>query len=155
MTATQSDLEIKIDLVNKIHSLCNEYKPALIDAMRPFVGQKIVKIDGTLTSKARAALDAVFASRPADCSVYYDASLYSLWVNFKSHQNGKRCTIYYDASVCIGLVRDQALSELRTEPCGYRTDFTAEMVLESRKRIEDLEQQIRDEKHVAHYFERI
>ncbi len=155
MTATKTDLEIKVDLVNRVHTLCNGYKPVLIDAMRPFVGQKIVKADGSLTAKARAALDAVFTAAPTDCHVYYDASHCSLWVEIKGHENGERYTIYHKGAILIGYVTNQELAELKPDPCGYRTDYTADEVLKARKRIDDLEQKIRAEKSITCYFERI
>lgn len=148
MTAAKSDLEYKVDLVNRVNQAANEYQDAILERASKYVGCKILKVDGSLLKSVKDDLSSVPV--PDGVSIWFDASHYSLWGKMKGHVNAECHTIYHDANIYIGQNRDGVMYELNRHRDIRKTDYTADMVRKIRLEIDRVSSELRDlEQQVA------
>lgn len=120
-------LSAKVAAVNKANAYALEIYPRLRLVFEPLVGQKILKVDGTLLAKVEKLLPE-FPCSPG-LHAYESSSDYSLrWCvktmeSYQSRQSDCQIASYYEADVYIGTLENGVLTKLY-EPPILRTDFT-------------------------------
>lgn len=141
-------LECNIRAVNRANAEANRLHPILAEALKPFVGQKIKKVDGELTQKVKAAIPELPYGRElratlstTDHSIYCYVTAVEFGENDRSDVRraySKSCSFY------IGEVRDQVLVNLYDVSTDRPTDYSAKKVTELRKVAERKQQEARD-----------
>ena len=144
-------LDAKVAAVNKANAEANRLQPLFVEAMRPFIGTKILT-HGGLARKPKAIIEKLMPPFVADGyktpSVWRDSSNYSLRYSVKVCVNtasGNGCA-YHEASFHVGDLDGYNLSAVPdAEACGkaYRTDYTAEEVRQLRKALDESEKAFR------------
>lgn len=127
-------LAAKVKATNRANANANALYAAFAAAAKPFIGQKIFKADGELTTKFKAALPAL------PFYFYQSRSNYSLSYVTKESESieGQSSCIYAESYAYIASVRLSALVQLHDAP-NLRTDFTVEEIAKARKDVEDAE----------------
>jgi hypothetical protein len=128
----------RVNAVNRAHAHAKKLYEQLRAIFEPYVGEKVVKQDGTLMAKY-AKLLPEFPVTPR-LHVYRHTSDYSLAWTVKTSEpdsgdpNGYHTVTYYEVTVYIGDLRGGVLTELpdRYKPDYLRTDFTVEEVVQKR-----------------------
>ena len=132
-------LAAKIDAVNTVHRAGIERAPAMLEALRPFVGCKVLKVDGSLMKAVRAALPEI-PSTPALSGHYTTGHGYSIAACFKAstcyadekaRRQDYRITQYADATVYLGELSNGVLIKL-ANPYVARTDYTRQEIEHAR-----------------------
>lgn len=133
-----NQLAAKVAARNKAHAYAREIYPILAEYFRPFVGQKILKADGTLLKKIADGLPVLPDSSHLHQVYQTTGHGYSLsWViraceSFKDDSRGYQSCDYYDRYCYVGDLRDGVLKAISNPP-EYRTDYTEEEVLSKRE----------------------
>ncbi len=123
-----SNLAAKVAARNKVNAEIRQSVPILLAAMRPFVGQKIEKVDGSFTRKFKDAM-------PQVGYVWY-LSIYNVIRTFRADAEGPRHTNYQESQVYLGKTSDGILEELYDfNDADYRIDFTEAEVYEQRRAV--------------------
>lgn len=150
MTTTRTELEIKVDLVNRVHAAANEYQARLLDHVVKYVGSKIIKADGSLLKSVKTDLDSVPV--PDGVQVWFDPGYSSLFARVKGCDSSGRFAQYHEASVFVGSHRDGVLYDLNHHRDELPTGFTVEKVQETRQRVAKLSAQVRSLERQLAYF---
>lgn len=128
MSIHATQLEAKVAARNKVNGIALRMFPAMIEALRPFIGKKITIAGNQLSMKLRSALPKSPAS-PSE-SWYYSASSYALWVQFKtcevfpSRWPDTTIASYAEHAICIADLNIGTLDKLPANPPQLRTDYT-------------------------------
>jgi hypothetical protein len=131
----KTTLEAKVEARNLVAVEHNRLLPLLAAAFAPLVGQKILKVDGTLLEKYKniAPLAPFFTK---ELSIYRLSSSYSLAFVVKACVLCDRGGYVYDeATVYVGEL-DGAVLKALIAPQPLPTGYTVEKVLEARKALE-------------------
>jgi hypothetical protein len=123
-------LEARVKLVNRAHAYAKELHTKLLEVFTPFVGTKVVKVDGTLIEKIKKLVP---DKHPDDIHhVYHDRSDYSLGYVVKTCIGVDGIAYYHDVHVSVGELRDGVLAALRPD-YKTRSDYTVDEVLANRE----------------------
>ena len=139
MSATK--LEAQVRAVNRASAAVNELWPALREACRPLIREKVVKVNGQLTGKGKRLL-AILSPTP-ELRVSHQTSVDVLgWAasateTWETEGGFGRQSICHEVHFCVGHLRDGHLTSLCELPEPLRTDFTVEEVLERRRRLRE------------------
>lgn len=150
MRTTQSELSVRVDLVNRVHAAANEYQARLLDHAAKYVGSKIIKADGSLMKSVKTDLDSVPV--PDGVHVWFDPSYSSLFVRVKGCDTSGRFAQYHEASVFVGSHRDGVLYDLNKHRDKFPTGFTVEKIQETRQQVAELSAQVRSLERQLAYF---
>ena len=115
-------LAAKVKATNKANQTAIELYPKLVAVFRPLIGQKIVKIDGSLLTKIADLLPPL--PNDHDLRVYRNRSEYTLsWiVNASEQVNDHSCT-YAEIGLYIGDLNGNVLTKIYDEP-QLRANYT-------------------------------
>jgi len=133
MNTRQEKLIAKIGAVNRANAEATRLHQIFHDIFAPFVGQKILKADGTLLAKV-AALVPEFAFgntlqvRTLQPHVYRDSSNYSLIYTVKACETmPPHSCAYHDTAMYIGVFAGAMLEKLSPVQT-YRSDYVVEEI---------------------------
>ena len=143
-TTHNDALDAKVAAKNRVHRLAMATVPAMIAALQPFIGRKVLKADGTLCKAVRDALprDNCAGKGASADQWFYHAGSYYLHVQFEVNEcnQGRLCrdgSRYGESwqranvTVCLAAIEDGVLtSTSNTET--WRTDYTREEVEKNR-----------------------
>jgi hypothetical protein len=116
------DITAKVQALNNCNELINFWKPKLIEIFEPYLGQKVVKIDGQVLSKIKLP---EFPCNPKT-HIWRYLSEYSLaWQAQASFYDGHYNCIHHSVFY-IGNLSDQVLTELHKNDKPLRTNYTVE-----------------------------
>lgn len=132
-------LEGKVAAQNRVNQLAMDCYAKAIEPLKQFVGQKILKVDGSLLEKVKKALpelpvlqcNRIFytCQHGYNLRIAIDESIYAM------RRSGVGGTYYVEASAYLCNIRDGVLTELYPKP-ELRTDYTHEEILMARKDLE-------------------
>lgn len=134
----------KIKAVNAANAEAMRLYPILAQILRPFVNQKIVKIDGSFLEKIRKLLPEI--PHTSFLSVYKIQSDYSIafgiraWASIENHP---MASSYYETTVYIGKIEGQTLIGI-CEPPEARPDWELENVLDLCKQADNARAVVRE-----------
>jgi len=162
MKIYDNELDAKIAARNEVNALANESYQAAADALRPFVGQKVCKADGSLLKKVQEALPPSIQQSNGDAHSWYSTGHgYNVVLNVKTSkctrgknwtpQNDYQVASYAEATLYIGHLQNGVLTGLYDAPA-YRSDYTAEFVREARKEAAIADEAKRAAESKIHYF---
>lgn len=140
---------------NEAHRVMADMWPKIIQALQPFLGQKIFNQGDCLSKKAKSALPELTYSH--DQQSWYQTSRYSLYFYVKISFSVRAAHGDYDHSisqecgVCVGEIDGHTLKSIAV-PYHLRTDYTTEEVRAARKRLEDAKKLVSDANSELHYF---
>lgn len=129
-------LEAKVAARNAVNALALEMAPKMIEALKPFVGQKILNQGSVLSAKVKAALPPTEATH--ERHFWYSPSEYGVWAHFKTcicsagNQPDYTVASYAEQAFLIGDIKDHVLTGIRNGQTA-RTDFTTEEVRKARE----------------------
>jgi hypothetical protein len=128
----KKELEAKIEATNLAHAYGNKLRKLLVEFFTPYVGQKIIKADGSLLAKIAAKLPAFPDEKGnpgqhvhASIMTYRHRSDYSLAWTVKTCQPipPHTCT-YYESTVYIGDMDGDVLKSMTTHMEDWKADYT-------------------------------
>lgn len=147
-----SALAAKVAAVNNANRYANALHPLLTEALAPFIGCKVIKVDGSLLKTIQAALPTFPNTVPL--SVYRGSSGYSLyWVVKTCEGIAPHGCVYHEVSVYVGKLNGQTLESwdgCKWEP--HRTDWTPDEVAELREKAEKAKRAASDAESAVHEF---
>jgi hypothetical protein len=113
-----------------------ELRPKLAAALRPFVGCKVFKVDGSLTKAVEGALPKL----PNEPRLHVRRSSGSMYwaVNVSVYVSAFQGCMSHEAGVHVGSVRDGILLDVTDEPLKLRTDHNAAEIRAKRAEYERL-----------------
>lgn len=128
-------LAAKVAAVNAANEAANELRPVLLATFAPFMGQKILKTDGTLLEKVRKIVPELPGT--VALSVYRHSTSYSLVYYVKTcHGYGEHSCVYHEAAVYVGELDGATLKPLppvNPQP-NFRTDYTEAEIFDLRQK---------------------
>lgn len=135
MTNQEATLAAKVKAWNRVNGCANVLTPDLLNAVRPFLNQKIELNKGGLTDKLKKAL-ARFTVYNSDYQVWFSTGHgYSLnaYLKLSVHAEGTSHCVYADQTIYLGDIQNGVLTLIRDEPKKpLRIDRTVEEVLQAR-----------------------
>lgn len=156
-TPTQR-LEIKVAAVNLAHKTANEIYQPLVDYFRQFVGQKVVKDDGSLTKKVASGLPELPKGDGIHL-IYKDSSSYSIRFSVRTCKSGypdhtgySTCCSCHEAGVTIGNLAGTILKDINETSPQYKCDYTVEDIQAKRERYKELAEQANQAKYALSPF---
>ena len=142
-TSHSSILAARVAAVNRANSIVNEIAPLYRGAITPFLGQKVIKADGTYLEKVKKAFPVVSPS--ADAQIY-STHLGCFVVKTSENYSDHSC-VYSEPYFYAFTVNREGVAEAlqwKFEP--FRTDYTVTGVTISRTHAEELEEMARKAK---------
>lgn len=141
------ELAANIKAVNRANAAAMDYQRLLLAYFSQFVGQKVLKADGSFTKKVQDDLPKLPEEYRA--RTWREGSNYSLsWgvdcTEEATSESGRHTsTTYGKSSFQVGLLDGDVLASL-ANPAVMRTNWTVEEVEEARKRADEAERAHRD-----------
>lgn len=134
-------LEANVDAVNRAHAYANYIDPILRAIFEPFVGQKILKQDGTLMEKYRKLVPAfentnslcVF-KRSTDYSLAWTVRTCSIYPESSHHS-----AFYYEITVYICDINGAVLSGMCATRPDAKADYKVEDIQKIRQEVKEAE----------------
>jgi hypothetical protein len=142
MNTRVEKLTAKVAAVNRANEYAARLYAALVEKFAPLVGQKILKVDGTLLAKYEGLVPVLPCS--PDLHVYRHSSDYSLaWTVKTCEFMPPHSCMYHEVTVYVGDLRGATLEKMTVHPFTGRTDFSVEeitgkrLAYESAKKVAD------------------
>lgn len=133
------NLKAKVEARNVVNAEHNRLLPILAAAFKPFVGQKILKVDGSLLAKFE---NLVPQTGGKIFSAFKQNSNYTLSFVLRSCVNDSVGGCAYDqATVYVGNICGGTLESL-IDPQPLRADYTVEDVLKARQALKEAKQAV-------------
>lgn len=158
-TTHPNALAAKVAAVNRASAEANRLAPLIVQALAPYVGQKVLKADGTFLQKVKEALPfrPTFATTGNRLNVYLDLGRrYSVRLEVQASENHK--CIRGDTGYQTGKV-SLYLFELSNGVLGkaynfgpLRTDYTESEVSTTRKNLSEAKSKVSDLLSRLYYF---
>jgi len=125
-------LRAKIEAVNKANKLAHQLYETLVPIFTPFVGLKVITVDGDLLTKVQKLLVSPVLRRafPGENTNRIKSAYAIKWVVSVSVNLGN-ASVSHSESVAIGELDGQTLSRI-SPPFEGRTDWTPEEVVSGR-----------------------
>lgn len=127
-------LVAKVAAKNKCHTLANALTVELLDALKPFVGKKVIKTDCSLLESVSKIVSPIFDKyRKLGARVWKHSSSYSLAFGIAADAmiEGKGSTENAECIVYIGKLDIQIMTALENA-CVRPTDYSAEKIHNAR-----------------------
>lgn len=155
MKQYETHLQAKVETRNRVNRITLSLIPSCLEALRPFVGQKVLNQGYVKSAKLVAALP--FSSTLA-LHYYISANQYGITLNVKAcsvYKNrhgeyGSGC--YAEQSVHLADVDGYVLKELNEVTPTFRTDYTVEEVIQARKELREAEAALSHAQSKLFYF---
>jgi hypothetical protein len=144
-------LKARVRAVNAANLYAAELYKKLVAVFEPFVGQKILKADGTLLAKIEPLVKALNLPNTPKLSVYRHSSDYSLAWTVKTSEWTQEYTVYHEVVVYIGDLGLQTLKGI-TPPYDHAFNYTAEDVAAKRKAYEAAKKVMEDARSELYPF---
>lgn len=138
----------KVAAVNAANKFVNDNFNRYSDALRPFVGKKILKVDETLI---KAVADVINLPTPENIRVVRNKSKYSLSLCVSATERCIVCTEYSNAYMYLGDINEGILERLSSHD-DLKCDYTVEYVNKIKKEVGELERQLEDKKDLVRSF---
>ena len=139
-TSHSSILAARVAAVNRAHSIFNEIAPLYRGAITPFLGQKVIKADGTYLEKVKKAFPVLSPS--ADAQVY-SPHLGCFVVKTSENYSDHSC-VYAEPYFYAFTVNQAGIAEpLKHEFEPFRTNYSAKLVEFAREEAEEAEETAR------------
>ena len=158
MKQYKTHLEAKVGARNQVNRDALSFYPAAIDALRPFLGRKVLNQGHVKSAKLVADLPK-FSNTPV-LSVYYSANSYGITLEVKVcvsyedrfGQQGSAC--YAEQSIFLGEIDHHILTKFSPPVTGLRTDYTVEEIVQARKELKAARDAMHHAEHkVCHFGE--
>ncbi len=134
--------QAKVNAVNHGNKMANEWYPAMVKALTPFVGCKVQKVDGTLLQKVKELLPSSY--HDSLCRYFVSCTRYSIKLDiycYYENERGHSDTV--ESTVYVGNLSNGVLTGFTDfEP--RWTTFTVEAIKTLRQNAENA-QKIADE----------
>lgn len=145
----KTQLAAKIAAVNRMHRLIKDFTPGLQDALRPYIGKKVLNQSGVLSEKMKKVLDPLLAPYSQETRMLVSTRYQNMRLEIQVSENypgrhpGDFFAVYTSTSSHLGDTEGNILTAVGTftpSEEGYRTDYTEEEVLQARKDLETAKQ---------------
>lgn len=151
-------LSLKVKAVNTANMYAKSIYPTLHTYFKQYVGEKIEKVDGSLLKKVKDNIPNIDMDKCVEdgCNIsftaYRQTSNYSLsYVAKVCVSNGDGCA-YHSSTVYIGEMNNGVLENVNYEEPTGRTDYTAEEIVDARKKIEDAKKVVSELERAVNEF---
>lgn len=138
---TSEQLEAKIKARNKVNQYALEIGPRVIEALKPFIGQKVCNVGGELSKKVMGQLPAL--QNEFNIRAFYSTGHgYTVTVQLNASETTRQGhAMYCDATVYVANLRNGILESMfpDMEPADWRTDYTVDEYRALEKQIRDAE----------------
>jgi hypothetical protein len=124
-------LTAKVAAVNKANKYATALYPQLVEIFTPFVGQKILKADGSLLSKFQNLIP----TSPLEPLVWRSNASLQWNVKVCEFMPPSSC-VYHTSYIYVGTVERSFLTEIFPHPFTGRSDYTVEEILQHRAEYE-------------------
>lgn len=149
-------LEAKVKARNRVHEELLKRTPAILEALAPFVGQKVQNATGLICEKVKKVLPELPNS--VAVSAWVNASKYSVRVEFKTCEgiNGGCGCCYAEQSFTLGELESDSgvLKSVSDNPAPehYRTNYNTHEIETLRTELEAAENAKRFVESKLNYF---
>lgn len=150
-------LECKILTRNRVNQMVKETALAMITAVKPFVGKKVVLQTGDLSAKFKEVIKKFTDNSTPKKQIYRVRSDYSLTFCVRtSHTDELAGTFYAEQPFYLGELNDGVLENLQDIKYinDFRTDYKAEDILAAREELKITEQKVREIESKLYVFGR-
>lgn len=144
-----NQLELEVATRNRVNQKAIECKIALQEALKPFIGKKVIKYNPykTWTAAVKAKLDEVQKQlRLAEDKfrLVYDISVSIVWITVDCTYDipGTCACQYVKRDIAICAIDGDILADLTDDTIQPRTDYTIQEVTDNIKRMEELREEI-------------
>lgn len=157
-----SPLAAKVAAVNRAHQMARELYPALVNAFKPFHGQKVIKVNGDLLASVEKTLPKLPGWGDTDnraCVFRSRSSSYSIVYTVKASENytaSHGCSsAYHEVSLYVCDLDGQTAKPVSGGGdwvLTARTDYTEAEVAQLRKTAEEARKAAQDAESACHFF---
>ena len=138
-------LRARVKATNASHALAIQLRKMFKDALKPFVGCKVIKADSCLTKQVEEVVSPILraAYRPSINLCRHTNKHSLMWtVRVSVNEEGGHGCQSHEACIYVGELSGQVLSRINDDPTNLeRTDYTADEIIQKRaehKRLEEL-----------------
>lgn len=136
-------LQAKVKAVNAAMAAVNEWHPRLREFFAQFVGQKILKADGSLLGKVDKLVKELGLPNKHNLQVFRAVSQYALMYTVKtSEMDSEHTCLYYEIHFGIGNLENGVLANLSDKRDIARADYTVEEIMRKQDICKDLREQL-------------
>ena len=129
-----SSLENRVRGVNMANAYANEIRPMLVKVFEPYIGCKILKVDGGLLASVKKQVDALKLQNCNAIHVYRSSSAYSLAFVVKSCVDHAGRAYYHETYIHIGALDGGVLRDIRDDGDElFKVDYNADEVASARR----------------------
>ncbi len=151
MSLRERQIPYYVKAVNKANQNANDVQPVLALFFEKYVGQTVLKADGTFLKKIADNLPKFLTN--SDLRICRGQSRYSVsWSVIASENDPESHSISHEVNVYVGELNDGVLTKVLPPHEKRRTDYKAEEVLAERQRIKDLQKVVDDAKSALFPF---
>ena len=130
-------LSAKVIAVNRVHSVANDLYPKLVEVFKPYVGEKILKHDGSFLKKIEGIASFVDMRDMHNMHNFRINSDYNLaWTIKTSEKDSATTCLYYSVGLYIANISNGVLTDIMNAD-QRRTDFTVEEVEEKQRLLKE------------------
>lgn len=157
-----SRLAAKVAARNHVHQIALEKAGPMIDALRPFLGEKIIKVDGALTAKVSKALgrqsvacdltEGVHGSYYTTGHGYNVSAVIKVCHSSQLSRDRGQVADYADATIYLGDLAHGVLSKLYDVPTLLRTDYTEAEILTYRAELKAAQKALSEAQSKLYHF---
>lgn len=162
MRIYDSELSAKVAARNEVNALANRSFPDAVEALRPFIGQKVCKVDGSLMEKIKKALPPTMSANGSEAHSWYSTGHgYNLVLNVKTaacskgkgwtQSNQYQTAHYAESTVYLAHLSNGVLTGLYDAP-NFKTDYSEEFVRDARQEVERADKARRAAESKIHHF---
>ena len=142
-----NSLSAKVKAVNRVNAYIAREGAAILEALKPFIGQKILLATGGVAHKVVKVLDDIEAkAKVAGLTVYLYPSQYSFILTFKGHESceGYSC-VYHEQS--LYLLKLDSATGFATETFDFNSEnfphsYTEAGIRELRAKLREAEDKV-------------
>ncbi len=131
-----SKLSARVKAVNNVNAAACSIFPLIAAALMPFIGKKVLKVDGSLVEKVKNQIAPLLPSTPS-LSSFRNHLNNSLSWTIKTSETIDGIAMYAEAAIYVGEVEDGILKSIYTDSPfatgNVKTDYTVEDIMAKRE----------------------
>lgn len=150
----KTHLQAKVEAVNQVNAEINRVAPLFQQAVKPFIGKKVLKTGG-FTEQIKKVFPEIKAWQ-----WYINRSDYSLSITIRActtydSKTEQKCyACYHENSFYFGDVEKQILTKVEEFNPSLKCDYTQEEIIEKRKNLEIAQDKLREAEGELYPFPR-
>ena len=150
----KTHLQAKVEAVNQVNAEINRIAPLFREAVKPFIGKKVLKVGG-FTEQLKKVFPEIKAWQwYRHCSDYSLSITIRACTSYDSTRETNCFACYHENTFYFGDVENQVLTKVDENFTPLKCDYTVEEIQEKRKNLEIAQDALRKAESALYPFPR-